>query len=208
MARITSPLFTGMHKSIGNLVFYTRDGKQFVRKKSEQIKNPRTPAQVLQRKKFSFLVGAAKETLQALLLGNPQIPLNKIRGKFIQWNMQALEDDGKGGFRFNKPKAVFAQGTLPIPNIKAEITENGFGAVFRFNSQEDYRKACWTFGNIYVIAWGEEDAQFCVFPLILRGQMKPISVRFPTITPWKHVHFYTFGISPDGMEASDSMYIE
>lgn len=208
MARIVSPLFNGMHKSIGNLVFYTRDGKQFVRKKSELIRNPRTPAQMLHRRKFGFLSSIAKEIIQALLLGNPQLPVCQTRGLFIQRNMQALEDDGKGGFRFNKPKAVFAQGTLPIPNIKAEITENGFGAVFRFNSQEDYRKACWTFGNIYVIAWGEEDAQFCVFPLILRGQMKPISVRFPTITPWKHVHFYTFGISPDGMEASDSMYIE
>ena len=176
MARIVSPLFNGMHKSIGNLVFYTRDGKQFVRKKSELIRNPRTPAQMLHRRKFGFLSSIAKEIIQALLLGNPQLPVCQTRGLFIQRNMQALEDDGKGGFRFN--------------------------------SQEDYRRACWIFGSIYVIAWGEEDAQFCVFPLILRGQMKPISVRFPTITPWQHVHFYTFGISPDGMETSDSIYIE
>ena len=50
MARVPQqPLFSG---TVGNLIFYTVGGKQYVRSKPAQVKQPNSPAQLLARDKF------------------------------------------------------------------------------------------------------------------------------------------------------------
>ena len=207
MAKIVSPVFRRISKKLGSLVFYTMDGEQFARSQPSCVRDPRTPAQLLQRAKFGFLSQLSKEVLQALLLGNSGLPARLLRGHFISRNMQALEDDGKGGFRLVKPRVVFTEGTLPAPSLEASVAADGMGAEIRFVEPLGFRKANWAYGNIYIVVWGEGTAQFCVFPFVLRGQASKMDVRFPTATPWRNVCLYAFALSPDGSEASGTVVI-
>lgn len=65
MARVTDqPLYRG---TIGNLIFYTRGGKQYVRSKPAKVRQPNTPKQLLARDKFRQSSKLAKALSRACL---------------------------------------------------------------------------------------------------------------------------------------------
>lgn len=66
MAIVQNPITGRSRKSFGNAVFSTQFGKNTLRSKALEVKNPRSEGQVQQRTKFTQIVGLIRQTVPVI----------------------------------------------------------------------------------------------------------------------------------------------
>lgn len=136
MARINSVSVGRAAKKLGNMVYYTMNGKTYARARVEQVKNPKTAKQMAQRAIFTTAV-RSRDALKSIVDHSFE---NKKYGSeslnyFMKRNLEILRaraaaDNGTTG-SFNVPYGIsmqanpliISQGTLP--SIDYTFGENG-----------------------------------------------------------------------------------
>ncbi len=131
MARINSVSVGRAAKKLGNMVYYTMNGKTYARARVEQVKNPKTPKQMAQRVIFTTAV-RSRDALKSIVDHSFE---NKKYGSeslnyFMKRNLEILraraaEDNGTIG-AFNVPYGItmqanpllVSQGTIPSINYE------------------------------------------------------------------------------------------
>lgn len=126
MARINSVSVGKAAKKLGNMVYYTMNGKTYARARVEQVKNPKTPKQMAQRVIFTTAV-RSRDALKSIVDHSFE---NKKYGSeslnyFMKRNLEILRaraaaDNGLTG-SFNVPYGItmqanpllVSQGTIP-----------------------------------------------------------------------------------------------
>lgn len=138
MARINSVSVGRAAKKLGNMVYYTMNGKTYARARVEQVKNPKTAKQMAQRLIFTTAV-RSRDALKSIVDHSFE---NKKYGSeslnyFMKRNLEILRaraaaDNGLTG-SFNVPYGItmqanpllISQGT--IPSISYTFTADGIG---------------------------------------------------------------------------------
>ena len=126
MARINSVSVGRAAKKLGNMVYYTMNGKTYARARAEKVKNPKTPKQMAQRVIFTTAV-RSRDTLKSIVdhsFENKKYG-NESLNYFMKRNLQILRtraaaDKGVKG-SFNVPYGIsmqanpllVSQGTIP-----------------------------------------------------------------------------------------------
>ena len=136
MARINSVSVGRAAKKLGNMVYYTMNGKTYARARVEQVKNPKTAKQMAQRIIFTTAV-RSRDALKSIVDHSFE---NKKYGSeslnyFMKRNLEILRaraasDNGLTG-SFNVPYGItmqanpllISQGT--IPSINYSFNNNG-----------------------------------------------------------------------------------
>lgn len=126
MARINSVSVGRAAKKLGNMVYYTMNGKTYARARAEKVKNPKTPKQMAQRVIFTTAV-RSRDALKSIVDHSFE---NKKYGSvslnyFMKRNLEILRaraaaDNGLKG-SFNVPYGIsmlanpllISQGTIP-----------------------------------------------------------------------------------------------
>ena len=143
MARINSVSVGRAAKKLGNMVYYTMNGKTYARARVEQVKNPKTAKQMAQRLIFTTAV-RSRDALKSIVDHSFE---NKKYGSeslnyFMKRNLEILraraaEDNGLTG-SFNVPYGItmqanpllVSQGT--IPSISYSFGQKGLGFLVGF----------------------------------------------------------------------------
>ena len=126
MARINSVSVGRAAKKLGNMVYYTMNGKTYARARAEKVKNPKTPKQMAQRVIFTTAV-RSRDALKSIVdhsFENKKYG-NESLNYFMKRNLEILRaraasDNGLTG-SFNVPYGItmqanpllISQGTLP-----------------------------------------------------------------------------------------------
>ena len=129
MARINSVSVGRAAKKLGNMVYYTMNGKTYARARAEKVKNPKTPKQVAQRVIFTTAV-RSRDALKSIVdhsFENKKYG-NESLNYFMKRNLEILRaraasDNGLTG-SFNVPHGIsmlanpllISQGTIPSMN--------------------------------------------------------------------------------------------
>ena len=138
MARINSVSVGRAAKKLGNMVYYTMNGKTYARARAEKVKNPKTPKQMAQRVIFTTAV-RSRDALKSIVdhsFENKKYG-NESLNYFMKRNLEILRaraaaDKGLTG-SFNVPYGIsmlanpllVSQGT--IPSIPYSFGQNGLG---------------------------------------------------------------------------------
>lgn len=148
MARINSVSVGRAAKKLGNMVYYTMNGKTYARARVEQVKNPKTAKQMAQRVIFTTAV-RSRDALKSIIDHSFE---NKKYGSeslnyFMKRNLEILraraaEDNGLTG-SFNVPYGItmqanpllVSQGT--IPSISYSYNQDD-GLTFGIGTDESF----------------------------------------------------------------------
>lgn len=136
MARINSVSVGRAAKKLGNMVYYTMNGKTYARARVEQVKNPKTAKQMAQRLIFTTAV-RSRDALKSIVDHSFE---NKKYGSeslnyFMKRNLEILRaraaaDNGLTG-SFNVPYGITMQGN---PLLVSQGTIPSMVYVFRENA--------------------------------------------------------------------------
>lgn len=138
MARINSVSVGRAAKKLGNMVYYTMNGKTYARARVEQVKNPKTAKQMAQRLIFTTAV-RSRDALKSIVDHSFE---NKKYGSeslnyFMKRNLEILRaraasDDGLTG-SFNVPNGITMQGNpLLVSQGSLPSIAYGFGTTGLF----------------------------------------------------------------------------
>ena len=135
MARINSVSVGRAAKKLGNMVYYTMNGKTYARARAEKVKNPKTPKQMAQRVIFTTAV-RSRDALKSIVdhsFENKKYG-NESLNYFMKRNLEILRaraaaDKGLTG-SFNVPYGITMQGNPllisqgTIPSMDYSFEEN------------------------------------------------------------------------------------
>lgn len=131
---------------VGNLVYYLNDGKQCVRTLPSKMKNPQSPAQVLQRQKFAAVqqwLSPLRDFLRSYR--KPNI-FHQIAGINIKCAAVAKE----GNVNVDPAKAVLSTGNL-APMVGASLKQESGSIRLGWNDNSDLIMSNSTDRLVYLI---------------------------------------------------------
>ena len=139
MARINSVSVGRAAKKLGNMVYYTMNGKTYARARVDKVKNPKTAKQMAQRLIFTTAV-RSRDALKSIVdhsFENKKYG-NESLNYFMKRNLKILRsraaaDNGLTG-SFNVPNGITMQANPllvsqgSIPSFRYEFWETGLGS--------------------------------------------------------------------------------
>ena len=206
MSIVQNPITGRTKKKFGNAVFSKQFGKNTMRAKPVSVKNPKTFGQVNQRSKFKLIVFISR-----VLLGMIRISFqNMAKGKsafnaFMQANIKTAITGVPGNYSISWPDLIIAKGPLfKSQNLVAAV------------DQAVKIKRTWT-PPVNVLDSSNNDKLFTVAYNITKdewsygesGTFRSAGIDeqgVPADWSGSNVHVYTFFISTDGRQCSDSVY--
>lgn len=115
MAVVQNPIVGRAKNKFGNAIFSTWKGKNVLRTKPLEVRNPRSPGQVAQRNRLSEIVAMYRASKQAIDVGYKQQAVGRTEyNAFVADNMQFITADiNTGILTTDYTKILYAKGTLP-----------------------------------------------------------------------------------------------
>lgn len=111
MAKLPDGILGGFKGRIGNIIGVVRNGKQYIRSAPGQIKNPKTPKQQANRKKFAMASKLSYRLGPFIEKGFAAADSKTPRGACISYNMKSgIYEEGDSGIRF--PNIMVSAGVL------------------------------------------------------------------------------------------------
>jgi len=206
MAIVQNPITGRSSGKFANAIFQTLVGKNVLRSKPLEVRNPRTPGQVSQRTKFSFAVQFLRAFLPIIRIGFKLKAIGQNAfNACISYNIINSVTGTSPDFAIDYPKLMFARGSLLKASV-AVMDENAIDAVSISISE-----------NCMFNDPAIDDLAYGVFYNVTKNSIlnsmgaKKRSDWSVNITPelWENgdvVHGWVFYCSPDGTEVSDSVY--
>jgi hypothetical protein len=207
MAIVQNPITGRTKKKLGNVVFAKQFGKNTIRSKPLEVKNPQTIGQVNQRTKFKLMVYTSRVLLGMLRISFQNMAIGKSAyNAFFHTNFKTAITGSPGNYSINWPALIVAKGNLlektPLMTVSIDQTASikrtwipPFNSLDPSNSDKLFNVAY----NITKDEWSYGEP----------GTLRSVGTDEQGVPPaWSHdsVHVYTFFLSADGKHCSDSVY--
>jgi hypothetical protein len=207
MAIVQNPITGRTKKAFGSAVFSKQFGKNTMRTKPLEVKNPKTLKQKMQRAKFSLMVVLSRMTLKFIRVGFKQIAIEMSAfNAFMKNNISTAISGVYPAYTINYANLIFAKGTLTGADTPTAIAAAG---------------------KIINVDWvdnsGEGDAEATDTALILMINATKKKVMADTTTKTRldetfqkvvpadwvgdDVHVYISFMTATGIKVADSTYI-
>lgn len=125
MAKLSDGILGGFKGKIGNVIGVVRNGTQYIRSSPNQIKNPKTPKQQANRKKFALASKLAYRLGPFIERGFGAVEGKTPRGACISSNMKSgIYEEGDDGIRYSNIM-VSAGALRQVDGAAAERLEDG-----------------------------------------------------------------------------------
>lgn len=207
MGKIEPDLAGAYRQSVGNVVYYVKNGINYARSKSKSSYTSQSPAQIVQRGKFGSITQLASIMQGVIDLGFPQrkkgwSPANA----FCNLNKNSYSKTAEGQIMIDFELLQCSKGGLSIPDVtasldmanrKIEITAEAMPDETNSNKDDE----------VYAALLDTEN-KFCrLVKVCKRGEGGTQSV---TLTKyWKpdSVVAYAFAVRADGNKASNTLFL-
>ena len=206
MAIVQNPITGRTKKKFGSAVFSKQFGKNVMRTKPLEVKNPKTPGQVNQRSKFKLMVFVSRQLMGLIRISFQNMAIGKSAfNAFVSANIKTAITGVPGNYSIDWPLLKISKGPLfqssnlvaavdqaamikrtwnpPINPDDISNSDKLFTIAFNITKNE------WSYGQSVTIRSAASDEQ-----------------GVPASWAGDTVHVYTFFISPDGKQCSDSVY--
>lgn len=203
MARVESIEFWRLRNKVGGMVHYRMNGKQYVRSAPLQVKNPRTQAQMAQRKKFSEMISLAGVYVSALYGCFTGISLVQLRRLFVSMNMGVVEVDKDLKTTIDWKKVRLSQGRLTPPKVMVESV-NALGEICFVKEKNEAQYGCAPYDKVYAVVVDTANRQSVMYFLLMRAETGRVRIVLPLGEGWKEIFIYVFAVAHDGKSVSDS----
>lgn len=126
MAKLNYGIFTKGRNKFGPAVTYIRGGVQVTREYVKDVRNPRTPAQLLQRAKFGELNRVSNALKAGITIGlaNVKRADQTARNKFYQLNKGLVSGATPSEVVVDYTQLILADGSAIVPGFSAARAEN------------------------------------------------------------------------------------
>ncbi|MCK9613832.1 MAG: DUF6266 family protein [Bacteroidales bacterium] len=206
MAIVQNPITGRTKQKFASAVFSKQFGKNTMRSKPIEVKNPRTPEQVNQRNKFSLMIALARQLLGMLRLSfkNMAVSMSAFNS-FVASNIKTAITGTPGSYTIDYSLLVISKGPLfKTSNITAG------------NELASKVKRTWAppidpldsanLDLLYAAAYNEDKNEWFFGPTATTRQTGLDQQDVPATWSSDTVHVYSFFVSPDGAQCSDSVY--
>lgn len=206
MAIVQNPITGRSKQKFGTAVFSKQFGKNTLRTKPMEVKNPRTPDQVNQRNKFSLMVAEGRRLLSMLKLSfqNMAISMSAFN-VFIKNNIKTAITGLPGSYAIDYSLLVIAKGPLyQTSNITAG------------NELASKVKRSWAppidpvdpanLDLLYVATYNEDKKEWFYSATATTRVTGVDQQDIPATWTGDTVHVFSFFVNPDGNQCSDSVY--
>ncbi len=206
MAIVQNPVTGRTKKKFGTAVFSKQFGKNTMRTKPMEVKNPKTPDQMNQRSKFAIMVAESRKLLgmSKVAFQNQALKMSAFN-VFIKENIKTAITGAPGSYAIDYALLVISKGPLfAAPSIVAG------------NDLASKVKRTWTppidpldpINNdlMYAAAYNEDKNEW-IFGKSTTTRLTGLDQQsVPASWSSDTVHVYTFFVSPDGRKCCDSVY--
>lgn len=207
MAIFESTAFTRLRKSFGNLTTCFSRGQNIVRNKVTQVRNPRTPKQLHQRKIWSVLATLCEPFAEAIYLGFPERPVKETpNNAFMKANAEAIEVDEQLEATINYEKLVCSRGSISTANVTATLNAGEKQLTFTHEPQT-YGKRAEADDQLYAAVYEKDRQQLLLCKLGTRSSTTPATVSLPDRWNPAALEVYTFVVTANGQRASATEYL-
>ena len=206
MAIVQNPVTGRTKKKMGNVVFSKNFDKNTMRSKPISVKNPKTPGQVNQRSKFKLMIFTSRVLLGMIRISfqNMAIGMSAFNA-FFKANVKTAITGVPGNYSISWPLLLIAKGPLDKPkNLVASIdhpasikrtwsppispldvtnSDKLFTVAYNITKDE------WSYGESGTLRSAGTDEQ-----------------GVPAYWSGSTVHLYTFFVTANGKQCSDSIY--
>jgi hypothetical protein len=116
-------LFDGGRGRLGNLVFFQRHGKSYVRTRPARYKDRKSPAQLAQRQRLQVMNNFLKPFRNAIRVTFAAEAMGRSALQAAQsYNMRHAVAGEYPGIHIDKPKVLLSRGALPMPvDVRVEL---------------------------------------------------------------------------------------
>lgn len=207
MAKINPDLAGAYQRSVGNVVYYVKNGINYARSKSKSPYTSQSPAQMVQRGKFGSITQLASVMQGVIDLGFPQrkkgwSPANA----FCNLNKSSYAEAADGQITIDFELLQCSKGALFIPDVaatldkenrKIEITAEAMPDETNCNGDDEVYAALLDTGN-----------KFCRLVKVCKreegGTQSIILAKY-----WNpdSVVAYAFAVSANGKKASNTLFL-
>lgn len=206
MAIVQNPITGRTKQKFASAVFSKQFGKNTMRSKPVEVKNPRTPEQVNQRNKFSLMIALARQLLGMLRLSfkNMATQMSAFNA-FVASNIKTAITGTPGNYAIDYSLLVIAKG----PRTKTVHFTAGNELALKV-------KRMWTppidplddanLDLLYVATYNEDKNEWFFGATATTRQTGLDQQDVPATWSGDTVHVYSFFVSPDGSQCSDSVY--
>jgi hypothetical protein len=206
MAIVQNPITGRTRKKLANTVFSKQFGKNTLRSKPTEVKNPRTPGQINQRNKFSLMIALARQLLGMLRISYQNMAIGMSAfNVFIKNNIKTAITGLPGSYAIDYSLLTIAKGpltkTLNITagnDLASKVKRTWTPPIdpldpanldLLFNASYNEDKNEWYYGATTTTRLSGTDEQ--TVPATWTGDT---------------IHVYSFFIDPAKSKCSDSVY--
>jgi len=130
MAQISNSILKNGKGSIGGMVIYTVEGKTYARSRPDEVSDPKTPAQLAQRRRMVLVMHFLRPFKKLLKFTFPG-EAGKRSGYFAakSWNLKHGLKGTYPGILIHKEQALLCRGPVPLPT-GVQVTRQTKGLFF------------------------------------------------------------------------------
>ena len=205
MATFSKGILGGFSGRVGNIVGARIFGIDVMRSYQPNVKNPRTPAQVAQRNKFSLLVAFISLMLPIIRTGFKFVA-NKMSefNKAVSVNILSAVTGTDPNYQIDYPNVTFAQGSLTSAKDPALNMANPLTASLAWVNNAGVGLAADT-DVLHGIVYNPTKDSYAYLDLNTR-QDEFCDITVPADWATETVHAWGFFVSDDGSMIGDSDY--
>ena len=206
MAIVQNPITGRTKKKFGTAVFAKQFGKNTMRTKPMEVKNPRTTGQVNQRNKFSLMVAEGRKvnTMLKVSFHNMALEMTPFN-VFIKQNIKTAITGAPGSYAIDYSLLIIAKGPL----FKTSGIHAGAALAKSVKRTWDPPIDPADPSNLdllYVASYNESKNEWFYSKTTVTRQTGLHQQTVPDSWVGDTVHVYSFFVSPDGRQNSDSDY--
>lgn len=188
--------------SVGNLVYYKRNGKQYVRTKPVKKNKTISPAQALNHKKFKTVNEFAKSLSFLLTATMPSKKDMSASNFFVSHVMKHTTIDNST-VKIDYRQILVSQGRLK-PALKGKVTSTAGNVIFKWAGYNCHDTNNWKDKAIMVVYC--EDLNRCIYSINCIDRRNGIGYLPVPKFKGHEVHTWLAFISADGKLVSNSIY--
>lgn len=191
MAKLNYGIFTKGRNKFGPAVTYIRGGIQVTREYVKDVRNPRTPGQILQRTKFGELNRVSNALKPGITIGlaNVKRADQTARNKFYQLNKGLVHGDTPGEVEVDYTQLALAQGGAIVPGFSAASADEALTVDVRWQPNTDVPGAGST-DKVYLVVYNRDTNVAVLGGPFLRSATAG-SVSVPS--GWSGMRAYVYG---------------
>lgn len=207
MGKISPDLAGAYQRSVGNVVYYVKNGINYARSKSKSPYTSQSPAQVVQRGKFSSIIQLASVMQGVIDLGFPQrkkewSPANA----FCNLNKNSYAETAEGQIALDFEVLQCSKGALFIPDVTASLDKESRKIEITAEAMTDETN-CYADDEVYAALLDTEN-KFCrLVKVCKRGEGGTQSIGLAKYWNPDSVVAYAFAVSANGKKASNTLFL-